>query len=136
MTRYSSPSGTPQSQSKKSTRAGGTNRVERVEKEMQTQIAQYLSAAYKGELPGLVTISRVKMPADLRAARVFVSFLMASEEESERGLETLQSWAPDIQSYLNDRVGLRYCPRLTFEIDNTTEKVMKVESMIRNLSAR
>lgn len=120
-------------QSSKNSRAGGTNRVERVEKEMQTQIAQYLSAAYKGELPGLVTVTRVKMPADLRAARVFVSFLMASDEQAEHGLETLQSWAPDIQSYLNDRVGLRYCPRLTFELDTTTENVLKIEGLIRDL---
>lgn len=118
----------------KSTRAGGANRVERVAKEMQTQIAQYLSAAYKGELPGLVTVTRVKMPADLRAARVAVSFLMASPVEAERGLEILQSWAPDIQSYLNDRVGLRYCPRITFEIDTATEKVLRVESLIQNLN--
>ncbi len=112
----------------------GVSRVERVEKEMHSQIAQYLSAAYKGELPGLVTVTRIKMPADLRAARVAVSFLMATPEEAEAGLEILQSWAPDIQSYLNDRIGLRFCPRLTFEIDTTMEKVLKVEGILRNLN--
>lgn len=114
-------------------RSGPTHRVQRVEKELQVQVAQYLAAAYKGELPGLVTVSRVRMPADLRAARIGVTFLNATPAECEQGLETLQSWAPDIQSYLNDRLPLRYCPRLTFEIDDSLEKVLKVENTLREL---
>lgn len=111
----------------------GSHRIQRVEKELQAHVAQYLSAAYKGELPGLVTVSRVQMPADLRSARVFVSFLNASSEEAELGLETLQGWAPDIQSYLNNRLPLRYCPRLTFAIDESTEKVLKLERLFMEL---
>lgn len=114
-------------------KSGASHRVQRVEKELVAHVAQYLSAAYKGELPGLVTVTRAQMPSDLRSARVFVSFLNAADEEMEKGLEILQSWAPDIQSYLNDRLPLRYCPRLTFAIDETTEKVLKIEHILMEL---
>lgn len=111
-----------------------SHRVRRVERELQIQVAQYLSAAYKGELPGLVTVSGVRMPADLRSARVAVSFFNASPEEAEQGIEVLQRWRYDIQSYLASKLPLRYCPKVQFELDYHTEKVNRVESLLRELS--
>ncbi|MBK7961655.1 MAG: 30S ribosome-binding factor RbfA [Bdellovibrionales bacterium] len=101
-------------------------RVARVEKELQHVIAQYLISGFKEPLPGLVTVASVRMPGDLRTARVYVSVL-GEPESLERVLEILQERAFEIQRYIGAELKMRYCPKLTFERDHTTEQVLKVE---------
>lgn len=108
-------------------------RVARVEREVQSLISRFLAGAYKGELPGIVTVSMVKMPADLKTARVFVSFFNTSDKEEKEGVQLLQRRAPEIQSFINDELGLRYCPRLTFMRDETTERVLHIDRILRDL---
>ena len=65
---------------------GDGRRVARVEREIQVTIAQFLIRGFKLPLPGLVTVASVKMPADLRAAKVYISVL-GSEEQTEEVVE-------------------------------------------------
>lgn len=114
----------------------GGIRVARVEREVQSQIARFLMSSYKGELPGLVTLSLVKMPADLKSARVFVSFLNATPAQEKKGVQMLQRRAAEIQRFLSDNLELRFCPKLTFEADHSTEKIMRIDRIIHELDAR
>lgn len=107
-------------------------RVARVEREVQQAVAQYLIHRMKEKLPGLVTVSHIKMPADLRAAKVFVSVL-GTDQEKEMVLDLLQGQARDIQAYLGEYLRMRYCPKLTFYSDKTTESVLKVERILKDL---
>jgi ribosome-binding factor A len=58
---------------------GDGRRVVAVERQIQTTVANFLIRGFKLPLPGLVTVAAVKMPADLRAAKVHVSEM--SEED-------------------------------------------------------
>jgi len=111
---------------------GDGRRIARVESEVLRLVAQYLIAQMRGELPGIVTVSRVKMPADLRIAKVYISILNFEGKFSEV-IHLLQQRAPDIQRYISDHLRMRYCPKLTFFEDDVTQKVLKVESIIREL---
>ena len=111
---------------------GDGRRIARVEHEVLRLVAQYLITQMRDELPGIITVSSVKMPADLRAARVFVSILNFQGNFSEV-LKTLQNRAPDIQKFISNHLRTRYCPKLTFFEDEVTAKVLKVESIIREL---
>ncbi len=121
--------------------SGDGRRVARVENEVQRIVAQYLITHLNEELPGLVTVSRVKMPADLRTAKVYVSALFTDEHGAkleqevlmDQILETLQERASEIQSYINKNLRMRYCPRLTFYKDEVTEHVSKIEGIIHDL---
>lgn len=108
-------------------------RVPRVEREVQQCIAQYLLRGYRGRLPGLVTVSRVLMPADLRTAKVYVSVLSDKSEHQDEVLELLQEAASDIQGHLGRELKMRYCPKLKFFADETTEKVLKIESILKEI---
>lgn len=114
-------------------KAGDGRRVARVEKEIQHVVAQYVLSGIKVSLPGIVTISQVKMPADLRAAKVYVSVL-GEDRVRENVVEILQSKASEIQKYIGDQLKMRYCPRLTFYIDKTTEQVMKMEQIFHEIN--
>lgn len=108
-------------------------RVPRVEREVQQCIAQYLLRGYRGRLPGLVTVSRVLMPADLRTARVYVSVLSDNPEHQDEVLELLQDATADIQYHLGRELKMRYCPKIKFFADETTEKVLKIESILKEI---
>lgn len=111
---------------------GDGRRVARVEREIQATVAQYLIRGFGTPLPGLVTVASVKMPADLRAAKVYVSVL-GSQEQQDETLELLQERAFEIQNFIGKELKMRYCPKLTFYPDHTTEQVLKVEKILHEL---
>ncbi|MBX2989240.1 MAG: 30S ribosome-binding factor RbfA [Bdellovibrionaceae bacterium] len=111
-------------------------RIAMAERQVQEVIARYL-LSLKDELPGLVTVSRVQMPADLRTARVYVSVFAQDQDESllkKQVAKTLQHLAADIQGELAAHLKMRYCPKLTFYPDETTDVVLKVERLIEDIS--
>lgn len=110
-------------------------RIARVEKEVHGFVSQYLASSYKGEIPGFVSVSRVKMPGDLRSARVHVSFIGTTPVEQKQALILLQKRAPEIQRIIGDRMPMKYCPKLTFELDETTEKILKIENILKDLDS-
>lgn len=112
---------------------GDGRRVARVEKEIQATIAQFLIRGFKTPLPGLVTVASVRMPADLRAAKVYISVL-GSDEQKEEAIELLQDRAFEIQNYIGKELKMRYCPKLTFFADHATDQVLKVERILHELA--
>lgn len=119
--------------SKEGKKDGDGRRVQRVEREVQLTIAQFLIKGFKTPLPGIVTVAHVKMPTDLRTARVFVSVLGADEQIDEV-LEILQERAFEVQNFIGKQLKMRYCPKLTFEKDTTTDHVLKIEKIIQDLN--
>lgn len=111
---------------------GDGRRQARVEKEIQHTIAQFLIRGFKGSLPGIVTVADVRMPADLRTAKVYVSVL-GSEKQKTDALDTLQEHAYQIQNFIGKELKMRYCPKLTFYADEVTDKVLKVERILEDL---
>ncbi len=108
-------------------------RVSRVEKEIQVTIAQFLIRGFKLPLPGIITVSSVKMPGDLRTAKVYISIL-GSDEDKDLAIETLQERAFEVQNYIGKELKMRYCPKLTFLPDHATEQVLKIERIIQELN--
>lgn len=111
---------------------GDGRRIQRVEQEIQKTVAQFLISGLRVRLPGLVTVSRVLMPADLRTAKVYVSVL-GSESERKEALELLQDQAYDVQNFIGRELRMRYCPKLTFFPDDTTEHVLKIDRILHEL---
>jgi len=107
-------------------------RVARVEKEIQVTVARYLIAGFSRRLPGLVTVASVRMPADLRTAKVYISVLGADSEKDEV-IETLNARAFEVQNYIGKELKMRYCPTVKFFEDHATEQVLKVEKILHEL---
>lgn len=109
----------------------GNRRILRVEKELREVIAQWL-LSLRGELNGFVSVSRVQVAQDLRAAQVFVS-VMGTDGDRESSVETLQDYAHEAQEEVHHQLRMRFTPRLTFHLDTSLEKQLKVEGILRNL---
>lgn len=128
-------------------KSGDGRRVAMMEKEVQQVVARFIQREMKDDLPGLVSVSRVQVPTDLRAAKVFVTVLAlggvteADRAETEAKLrkdavKILQSWAGEIQAQIDSELNLRFVPKLTFVADDTIEKVLKVDGLLRDLSQK
>ena len=115
---------------------GDGRRKIRIEREVQEIISRFVIEHLKSDLPGLITITRVQMPADFRAAQVFTTYF-APEQPDEKVVDiakVLQSWAKDIQNEIAHVLKMRYCPKLTFFNDETTEKILKIEKTLADIS--
>lgn len=77
----------------------------------------------------LITVTRVQITKDLHHAKVWVS-VIGSEQEKQATLAALTSAAGFIAVNASKKVVLRYFPELTFKIDDSIEKHMRVEEIL------
>jgi ribosome-binding factor A len=102
-------------------------------------IRQVLGEALAGELKdprvGFVTVTDVRTSADLRHAHVYVSVLgpdgrPSEPQERESSLEGLRSAHGFLQGRLGGELHLKRTPTLEFTYDETTDRAMRVDSLI------
>ena len=80
----------------------------------------------------MVTITRVKVTNDLRAARVFVS-AMEGKERVDSVLDGLKSAAGFLKRELSGRLGLRYTPSLKFIYDESFDRAASLNKIFKAL---
>jgi ribosome-binding factor A len=118
-------------------KGGGADdrRIKRVEREIREVIARYLISGFRGELRGIVSVSRVGMAKDLRSGRVFVS-VMGDPGDAEASLASLKEFGRDIQAEVDRTLKMKFCPKLAYYLDESMEHVLKVERILRDISEK
>lgn len=108
-------------------------RIQRIEKEVQEVLARYIISHHSAIGGGaLVTITRVDMTSDLRSAKVLVS-IFGDAIKPKQVLENLEENRVEMQEELNHQLELRYCPKLSFELDTGFEKSMAINQTLRKI---
>lgn len=79
-----------------------------------------------------VTVTYVEVTADLRTAKVHVS-IMGDDAKQRLVLRGLQNSAGFLQAKLNDRVEMRYTPRLEFVLDMGVKKSIEIARILRQV---
>ena len=83
---------------------------------------------------GTITISEVRVSADLKQARAYIFPL--GGDKVEPLLKELNTAAPKFQGPLARRVGLRLTPRLYFVIDETFDEADKINTLLARAKAK
>ena len=103
----------------------------RVGEELRHAVAELLMRGQLRE-PGLadaqLTVSEVRMSADLRHAVVFVAEL-GREVRPDR-LAALQRAAPQLRGEVTRRMRLKYAPDLTFRPDRSFAEAARIEALL------
>jgi ribosome-binding factor A len=114
-------------------------RTERLSREIQAILGEALA---RGDVKdprvreaGLVTITRVRVTGDLREARVAFAVFGAVDAVLERAQAGLQSAASHLQREIGHQLRTRNTPTLTFEIDRVLDEALRVDSILRTVSA-
>ena len=81
---------------------------------------------------GLVTITDVFVTADLRLAKVYVSFF-GTDKTKEECLEFIEEHAREMRMAIGKAVRLKFTPELRFFIDETQERAQRIEELLKQI---
>ncbi len=118
---------------KSKTKAPGQRQL-RVGEEVRHVLAAVLA---RGELrdPVLagrsITVTQVRISADLRQATAFVMPLGGGQESAEI-LEALNRAGPFLSHEVGRRLAIKYIPALRFELDSVFDEADRIASLLRN----
>ena len=108
-------------------------RLGRINEELRKEISNIISFELKDpNITGLISVTKVKVTPDLKYAKVYVSILNA--KNNEKTLQGLKDSSGFIRTQIAKTVNLRITPQLVFEIDDSIEYGMKIDSIIKNLN--
>jgi len=104
-----------------------SRRQKRVSNLLREALGPILIDEVQAETGGLLTITRVEMPADLLQARVYVSLFGA---EPEAVLALLEGRAGQIRRRLAACVDLKYNPQLVFKLDPSASEIERIDRLL------
>lgn len=79
-----------------------------------------------------VSVSRVEISADLHHARVYIS-IIGTDVDKKKSIEALNAAAGFIAVNSSKKVRLRHFPSLRFILDDSVDKLMHVEELLRQV---
>jgi ribosome-binding factor A len=104
--------------------------MRRVDEAIREVLSETVASGLKDPRIGFVTVTDVKTSSDLRHARVFVSVL-GDERGREDTLAGLRSAHGVLQRRVASELGLKRTPALEFVHDDTLDRAMRVERLLR-----
>ena len=108
-----------------------SQRMARVQK-LARQVLGELIQDLKDPRVGFATVTAVRITADLRHARVFVSVL-GDEAQQVATMAGLNSARPFLRTEISRQMRLKYSPELVFELDHGPEEAQRLEELFRKL---
>jgi ribosome-binding factor A len=109
-----------------------SHRVERVAEQIREEVSQILSTEVADPGVGLVTVTRVKVTADLSLARVYWTIMgdVAQRKETAKALTRATSF---VRRLLSQRITLRRSPEVQFLFDQSVAAQDRVEQILYEL---
>jgi ribosome-binding factor A len=107
-------------------------RIDRVGHLIQMELSQLILHRLKDPRIGFVTITHVSVTPDLRSACVFYSVL--GDEVKRKNTQTaLENSAGFLQKEIGAALQLRNTPRLRFNYDDSIDRGLEIDRVIRNI---
>lgn len=108
------------------------SRLERVGDLLKEELSELILREVKDPRIGFVTITEVRVSADLRHARVYI-VTHETGEGQEQTLKGLQSARGYLRGALGRRLHLKYIPDLNFSVDETLEQGFRIHEILKSL---
>lgn len=105
-----------------------TNRQKKVSKVFQEELSEIFRKEAKELYPGnLISVTEVKVSADLSVAKVYVSIFPATNKDLI--IKSITAKAPAYRSLLAKTAAktMRVTPELLFYLDNTLDEIEKID---------
>jgi ribosome-binding factor A len=108
-----------------------SGRVRKIESQLKEIVGEEVAGLSDPRIRGLVTVTGLRVSADLAHATVFYSVLAG--EDAREAHEGLQSAAGRIQAAVGVQTRLKRTPRLRFEPDPVVEQATRIETALREV---
>ena len=99
-----------------------------IKEELSTIIQRNFSMAEYG----FITVTEVRMSADLRIAKVYIS-IYGNEAKKNKSFSLLKSHKPSIRLMLGRVIRLRFTPEINFYLDESIDRVFRIERIIQKI---
>jgi ribosome-binding factor A len=109
-------------------------RADRVGGLIREELSRLLLRQVKDPRLHAVTITAVRVSADLRHARVYFTAPPRPEGLAAE-LQGLRSAAGFLRAQLGRTLRLRYAPDLTFEVDDSVERSLHIAALLKQVTA-
>jgi len=118
-----------------------TGRMRRVDEAIRQVIGDAVAGDLKDPRVGFVTVTDVRTSADLRHSSVYVSVLghdggESNADERETTLDGLRSAHGFLQARLASELRLKRTPTLEFSYDDTTDRALRVETLLGEIESQ
>ncbi len=111
-------------------------RPERLAEAIKKEVSDMLfQQEIKDPRVGFVTITAVEVSPDLRAAKIYASVL-GSPEEQKATMEALRRAQGFIRSELGKRIRLRHTPEISFKLDTSIARGVRVTRLLKEIEGR
>ena len=111
-----------------------SNRIGRINEEIQRELASLLRTVKDPRVHGLVTITRVDTTPDLRYAKVYVSVLDKSDvKEVVKGLKSAGGY---LRREVGRALSLRYTPELVFQADDSIDRGTHILKLLNDIERK
>ena len=109
-------------------------RPDRVGDQIRAVISELLAREVHDPGIGFVTITRVKVTADLQLARVFYTAL-GDAAARRNSANALQRAAPFLRHQVGQRLRLRRVPVVEFTFDESIDQELRIEELLHDIHA-
>ena len=107
-----------------------SRRTDRVNGLLRQEISRVIATEIKDDrLPDLISVTKVEVSSDLRAAKVFISVL-GDDSEKAVALKVLRSATGFVHRVLRKRLNLKHVPILEFRLDESIERAVEFQKLI------
>ncbi len=111
-----------------------SNRIKRISEEVKKVISTMLINGIKDpRITSMISVTDVEVTNDLRYAFVYISMLAGDKEESLAGLNSARGY---IRREVGKAIKLRYVPEIIFKIDDSIEKGMYMDELIKSVNSK
>lgn len=110
-----------------------SNRLLKINELICQQLGQIIIQEIEFPPGTLVTPTRVDVSSDLKQAKIYISVLPVNNQQLV--MKILIRQANNLQRLLNNRITLKNIPKLRFFIDETEERVKKLDELLDNLKS-
>lgn len=113
----------------------GGKRTDKLNSLLQEVISEVIRQSVRNpHVHELVSVTKVEITKDLTLAKVYIS-VIGTDEDKLKTVHALQSAAGFIAVNASKKIVLRHFPELTFKIDDSVEKQIRIDNVIHKIRA-
>ncbi len=110
-----------------------TKRTERLNSLLKQVISEVISKHVRNpSVAKFTSVTEVDISKDLQHAKVYVS-IIGTDQERSTTVEALETAAGFIGVHASKKVVMRHFPSLTFRLDTSVDKQLKIDSLLRKI---
>ncbi|HQU32005.1 MAG: 30S ribosome-binding factor RbfA [Planctomycetia bacterium] len=106
-----------------------SRRCERLEESIKQEVSKIILYELKDPRIAFVTITKVEITADLKNAKVHISIL-GDDTTRKKTLQAIEHATGFIQAKVGAQLQIKYTPVLTFCLDESVQKSLRISKLI------